>query len=285
MNQEATQKLETFYGQAGGAGHSSLVSVEEVSASKGELLVPRVKEVNLALILSDHRVSWRDSLAHRSKQVSTGTVSLCHFDEPVRLELREPANFAVVILRNEALEQAREETRPCLGAYLEAQAAIEDLTLRGLMEILHREKRDGFQNGSFFLDSAAVALASFLVGKYSITPRAERKFAGGMAPSMLRRSIEFMEANLEEGLRLREVAREVGLSASHFIRSFRESTGKTPHQFLLHLRVQRAQILMRNRRACLTEVALASGFADQHHMARTFRRITRMTPSSYRRTL
>jgi AraC family transcriptional regulator len=35
----------------------------------------------------------------------------------------------------------------------------------------------------------------------------------------------------------------------------------------------------------LTEVALASGFADQHHLARVFRRITSMTPSAYRRSL
>jgi AraC family transcriptional regulator len=285
MNQAATQKLEVFYGQSVAAGRSALLDMEEISAGKGELLIPAVKEVNLALMLSDYRASWRDSLGLRSKRFSAGIVSLCHFNQPVRFELEDPVDFAVVVLRNQALEQAREETRQCLGADLQAQPLIEDPTLRGLMEILHREKHDGLQNGSFFLDSLAVALASLLVRKYSNTPRAERKFAGGMAPSMLRRSIDFMEAHLEGDLRLSDVAREVGLSASHFIRSFRESTGKTPHQFLLHRRVERARSLMRDRRAPLTEVALASGFADQHHMARIFRRITRMTPSSYRRLL
>jgi AraC family transcriptional regulator len=102
---------------------------------------------------------------------------------------------------------------------------------------------------------------------------------------MLRRSVEFMQAHLEGDLRLSDIACEVGLSGSHFLRSFRESTGKTPHQFLLHLRVERAQTLMRDRRASLTEVALASGFADRHHLARVFRRITRVTPSSYRHSL
>jgi AraC family transcriptional regulator len=42
---------------------------------------------------------------------------------------------------------------------------------------------------------------------------------------------------------------------------------------------------MRNHRTPLAEVALASGFADQHHMARVFRRVTSVTPSSYRRSL
>jgi AraC family transcriptional regulator len=49
--------------------------------------------------------------------------------------------------------------------------------------------------------------------------------------------------------------------------------------------VERAKTLIRDYRTSLTEVALASGFADQHHLARVFRRITGVTPSSYRRSL
>jgi AraC family transcriptional regulator len=75
-----------------------------------------------------------------------------------------------------------------------------------------------------------------------------------------------------------------GLSTSQFIRSFRESTGKTPYQFLLERRVQRAQTLMRDPRASLTEIAISSGFADQHHLARVFRHITGITPTTYRRS-
>jgi AraC family transcriptional regulator len=94
-----------------------------------------------------------------------------------------------------------------------------------------------------------------------------------------------MEARLEGDLRLDELACEAGLSTSHFIRSFRQSTGKTPYQFLLEWRVQRAQTLLRNRHASLTEVAKSSGFANQHHMARIFRSVTGTTPSAYRRLL
>jgi AraC family transcriptional regulator len=94
-----------------------------------------------------------------------------------------------------------------------------------------------------------------------------------------------MDARLEGGLRLDELAREAGLSTSHFIRSFRETTGKTPYQFLLNRRVQRAQILMRDPRTSLTEVAKSSGFANQHHMARMFRCVTGMTPSAYRQSV
>ncbi len=116
-------------------------------------------------------------------------------------------------------------------------------------------------------------------------PPIEGSSIGGMAPSILRRCIEFMEAHLEGDVRLSELAGETGISASHLVRSFRQSTGQTPYQFVLHRRVERAQTLMRDHYASLTEVALASGFADQHHLARVFRRITGLTPSSYRRSL
>jgi AraC family transcriptional regulator len=63
---------------------------------------------------------------------------------------------------------------------------------------------------------------------------------------------EVMEARLEEDLRLDELAREAGLSTLHFIRSSRESTGKTPYQFLLGQRVEGELTLMRDHGASLT---------------------------------
>jgi AraC family transcriptional regulator len=97
--------------------------------------------------------------------------------------------------------------------------------------------------------------------------------------------MDLMEGHLDRDIRLNELACEAGLSSSHFIRSFRRSTGKSPYQFLLHRRVERAKLLMRDDRVSLTEVALASGFADQHHLARVFGRVTGETPSSYRRSV
>lgn len=285
MNQETTQKIEKFFRQPSTTGFSSLIDIEELSATKGELLIPAVKEVNLALLLTNHTASWRDSLGIQSKRVSAGMVALCHFGVSVKLELSDRVDCAVVLLRNEALEQVREETRDCLGAELQARPALEDPTLRNLMQILHREKLDGFQNGPFFLDGVATALASYLVRQYSISPRIERKFMGGMSPSTLRRCIEFMDSRLDGTLRLNELARKAGLSASHFVRSFRQSTGKTPYQYLLLRRVDRAGMAMRDCRVSLAEVALISGFADQHHLARVFRRVTGLTPSNYRRSL
>jgi AraC family transcriptional regulator len=260
------------------------VDVVEASATKGEWIVPAVKEVSLGLALTSFSATWRGSQGVRSEAVAAGTIAICEFDQPRRFEMRDGAEFAIVLMRNEVLEQALQGNRRG-RAELQDRDVLEDLTLRNMMEILLREKRGNFQSGSLFLDSVVSALANYLLRHYSAAPTIEGNAAGGMTPVTLRRCIEFIDAHVEGDLRLRDLAREAGISASHFIRSFRETTGKTPHQFLLHRRVERAQNLIRDGHTSLTEVGLASGFADQHHLARVFRRITGVTPSSYRRSL
>jgi AraC family transcriptional regulator len=232
-------------------GRMPLLEIVEAAPARGEWFVPAVKEVSLALALSDFSASWRGSRGFRSETISTGTVAICEFDRARNFEMRDAASLAVVLLRNEALEQVRGD-----GRYgqteLQTHDVLQDSTLMQLMKVLVRERRDAFPSGALFLDSVATALASYLVNHYSTMPVAEQSSAGGLAPSVLRRCLEFIEAHLEKDVRLNELAGEAGLSASHFLRSFRQSTGKTPYQFVLHRRVERAQVLMRDHRTSLT---------------------------------
>jgi len=260
------------------------VDVAEVAAPRGNWILPAVNEVRLGLILSDYSATWHRSRGLLSLNVSAGSLSICEFNQPRRMEMRNPANVALVLLRNEILEQALQDSRQS-RVELQERHGLQDQTMRQLMEILRDEKRREFQNGAFFLDSIAAALASHLIRRYSANAPVITNSVGGMAPSALRRCIALMDARLGSDLRLDELAREAGLSTSHFIRSFRESTGKTPYQFLLDRRVQRAQTLMRNPRCSLTEVARSTGFANQHHMARVFRSVTGITPSAWRGSL
>ncbi|WP_213803502.1 AraC family transcriptional regulator [Granulicella sp. dw_53] len=285
MNQKFGLKPSSLSGALETLERSNLVDVVEFAAPKGEMEIPAINGVSLALSLSD--VSWEDSPDRRAQDAGSGSVSLCPFNRARNFRIGGAAEFAVVVLRNETVDQVKQETQPNREIELQAHDLLEDSMLRRLMKLLIHEKRKGFPSGLLFLDGIATALASYLVRNYSLTrPFAvEKSLSGGMPPSMLRRCIEFMDAHFERDLRLSELAQETKVSTSHLIRSFRQSTGKTPYQFLLHRRVERAKVLMRDPRSSLTEVGLASGFADQHHLARVFRRVTGVTPSSYRRSL
>ena len=260
------------------------VDVVELSPTNGQLIVPAMKEVSVALALTNSSAKWQDSSGLPVKEVTAGAVSICRLNETRHFEMEDSAKFAVIQLQDEVFEPVRQEIRH-RQVDLQAHDILHDSTLRRFLKILLREKRSAFQSGVLFLDSIAIAMASYLVRHYSVASSTDKGFTGGMTPSVLRRCIEFMETHLERDLQLSELAREAGISTSHFIRSFRQSTGKTPHQYLIRRRIERAKTVMNDERVSLTEVALASGFADQHHLSRIFRRITGMTPSTYRRAL
>jgi AraC family transcriptional regulator len=261
-----------------------LVEVVKASATEGEWATPAVKKVSVALALSDFSAKWRGPRGLRSEHISTGTVAICGFDHSQQFEMRNAAEFGIVMMSNEVLEQVGQETG-CVRPELQTHDVLKDSTLRHLIEVLLNEKQASFRSGLFFLDSVTTTLASYLLRHYSAASEVLKNSSGGLAPSVLRRSIEFIQTHLEGNLRLSDLANEAKISSSHFIRGFRQSTGKTPYQYLLHQRIERARSLMRDLGTPLTQVALASGFADQHHLARVFRRITGVTPSSYRRSL
>lgn len=268
------------------AGTLSTPSVEimESAAPKGEWTAPAAREISVAMALSDFSARWRGVEGLQSHAVAAGTISICELNQSRTLDLRNDTRFGIVLLQQKALDRIGQESGFIIPE-LQVRETIDDPILRSLVEILLHEKNEGFQNGALFRDSVGTAFASHLLHHYSVRLPSRQNLVGGMAPSVLRRCKDLIEANIEGDIQLGDLAKEAGMSSSHFIRSFRQSTGQTPYQFLLHQRVKRAQFLMRDPLASLTEVALASGFADQHHLARVFRRIAGMTPSSYRRSL
>jgi transcriptional regulator GlxA family with amidase domain len=68
----------------------------------------------------------------------------------------------------------------------------------------------------------------------------------------------------------------------HFARAFKQSEGITPHGYLLERRVERAQKLLTTTNLSRSEIAHASGFADQSHLAPHFRSRVGVSPSTFR---
>jgi AraC family transcriptional regulator len=87
----------------------------------------------------------------------------------------------------------------------------------------------------------------------------------------------------EDELTLDEMAESAGLSPAHFSQMFRQSTGQSPHQFVVRQRIERAQEMLRAAEARVLEVAVACGFKTrQQHFARVFRKMCGCSPTEYR---
>ena len=89
-----------------------------------------------------------------------------------------------------------------------------------------------------------------------------------------------LESSPEKKISIDEMAQLAFISKYHFIRSFKQEVGLTPHQFQLQNRIRKAQRLL-HKADRVTDVALSAGFCDQSHFIRQFERIVRLTPSKY----
>ncbi|HLZ77213.1 helix-turn-helix transcriptional regulator [Phenylobacterium sp.] len=161
-------------------------------------------------------------------------------------------------------------------------AGFRDETVRNLGLSLLPALRAPERANRLFTDHVALALAAHAMHAYGGQPCA-RRIRGGLAPWQEKRAKDMILGDLAGGTSLEAIAAACGLSVSHFARSFRQVTGLAPHAWLLKARVQRAMALLRRPDETLTEVALASGFADHSHFTKVFTRHTGVSPSVWRR--
>lgn len=101
----------------------------------------------------------------------------------------------------------------------------------------------------------------------------------------LRLTRDYIEAHLEQPVRVAAIADQLGVSAAHFARAFRNATGEPPHRYLLRRRAERARSLLSKGRQALADIAFESGFANQAHLTSVFSQLFGITPGTYRRHL
>ena len=107
-----------------------------------------------------------------------------------------------------------------------------------------------------------------------------------IAPAALARvtgSVRQIDADPAGDLTLVSLAREAGLSPYHYLRTFENLTGVTPHQYLLRTRLRAAATRLLTERARVLDVALDAGFGDVSNFNRAFRREFGTAPTAYRR--
>jgi AraC-like DNA-binding protein len=138
------------------------------------------------------------------------------------------------------------------------------------------------QVNDLFFDHFVLMLCGRLANTYSSAKAAPRTYRGGLAPWQARRARELLDQHLSGDLRLARLARECGLSASHFARSFRRSFGSSVHRYLILQRVETAKALLLSSSCSLLEIALQSGFADQPAFSRTFSAVVGTPPGKWR---
>jgi AraC-like DNA-binding protein len=104
-----------------------------------------------------------------------------------------------------------------------------------------------------------------------------------LAPWQMNRVTSFIDSNLANTIRLRDLAAVTHLSRTHFSRAFRSMIGESPYAYVMRRRIDWAQEIMLRTDAPLAQIALDCGLADQAHFTRLFRRIVGASPGAWRR--
>ena len=245
--------------------------------------------VNLVPIEKD---LWSDGLPVRSEPLAAGALVFHDLRLCPSANFKTPFHTINFFLPRTALHEIADRAH---GTSIETLhftpgRGYNDETGRGLAQTLLPLFKEPKQASQLFVDSVITAFAIHIAQTFGGMRIVSRPSTGGLAPWQERRAKDMLSADLHGQTPIADLAAECRLSVAHFSRSFRQSTGLAPHQWLLRRRVEIAKSMLAQKadtqaRIPLADVGLACGFADQSHFTRVFTSMVGVSPGLWRREL
>ncbi len=159
--------------------------------------------------------------------------------------------------------------------------SIYDPKLVQLSQWLADEINGNGTRGKLYIESLSNLLALHLLEIFA-RPSKQLYVSRKLSDQQLSRTIEYMHAHYNQDISLEELAAVVNLSQTHLVRTFKQTTGLSPYQYFIHLRIEKAKMLIMSNEFTIGEIAAILGFTDQSHMNRHFKRITGLSPKEYK---
>lgn len=182
----------------------------------------------------------------------------------------------------DVLRQMGEEVfgRPVSLPFFTA-GVIEDPDLAGLIRQAHSQLSDP-RTARLEKETLWLTMVSRLIVRHTYDPPTLGR--AGREEASIRRVIDFLDAHFAQDLSVGALAAVACLSPYHFIRVFARQTGLTPHAWLMQLRARKAKALL-DQGLPIADVAAQTGFSDQSHLTKTFKRILGYTPGQLRNSV
>jgi len=228
-------------------------------------------------------MDWHTSGRYGHQVTGAGNLILLPPGTRDKLLFYGPSRRIVVSIDPLLIKEAADHMELAGMPDFEIDWLFKDEQLRLLITEMEREMSTGWALGSLYGESLSSALVISLIKKYAKTflPRCESK--GGLSRPRLRLVLSYIEEHMDHDIRLRDLANIAGLSEYHFARSFRQTTGSTPHQHLTSIRISRAKSLLLRPHWTVFQVAEAVGFSDPGRFTKVFRTNTGLSPAKWRR--
>ncbi|MFD7439234.1 helix-turn-helix domain-containing protein [Streptomyces sp. NPDC059861] len=217
--------------------------------------------------------------AARSRTVPAGGLFLQPVGRELSVELGGPLETVHAYLTDQALREAN-EGRP---VQLSEELGSTDPLAEQLMIALDVAVRRWEPSARTYVDHLTGMLAAQLARRHAARPAKRGPVRSGLSDRQLTAVRDLIGERLAEPLPIADLATAASLSVSQFTRQFRASTGQSPHQYVLRLRLEHASRLLRTGSAPIGQVAIACGFSHQEHLTRVMRARLGTTPAVVRR--
>ncbi|UBF26827.1 AraC family transcriptional regulator [Kovacikia minuta CCNUW1] len=155
----------------------------------------------------------------------------------------------------------------------------QDSQIRAIADLFQAEFDAGGIGESLYAESLIQVLMIHLLRHYCVfqpkpQPRPER-----VSDQRFQGVLDYIHSYLDQPLNLAELAAIADLSQYHFCRSFKQSFGMAPYQYVLQQRMKKAKELLQQRKYTVAEISSLVGCTDQSRFAKHFKRQFGVTPS------
>ena len=139
---------------------------------------------------------------------------------------------------------------------------------------LYREFKNWEKGSDLLAEGIILEMLAYAVKKQGCSEKAQ--------PAWLSRVAEKLRAEFTDNFTAEELALEAGVHPVHLASVFRQFYQESIGQYVQKLRIDHASKLLQSKKVSLSEIAYASGFTDQSHFTRIFKRYFGMTPGKFR---
>lgn len=237
------------------------------------LLIPLSRVRGIELTLSECR---------QREQMTNGGIIITPANVSHSAVLKEGAEFIVLDLEPTFVARSAHELVEPDDVEVVPHFARADPLIYQIGLTLKTELTSDESVSRFYAESLFTALSAHLLRKYSKRQHRIREYEDGLPTYKLNQALEYINAHLDQEIKLADLAKLLGMSQYYFCRLFKQSMGISPYQYLIQQRVEQAKQLLKQKGVAIADIALECGFSSQSHLSEHFRKLTGSTPKAYR---
>jgi len=205
-------------------------------------------------------------------------------NKPFTHEVNESCCFIILAIDLNTMLQSFTEKLPSEKIDFLRDYNVNDEVLENLINLFYLEVISNGNNGEIYLQTLLKLFSNYFIKNYSnissLTDRENNILS--IEESKLQLVYDFINTNINTKIRIEDLSDLLNLTKFQFLNRFRYTTGITPYQYILKVKMEKAEQLLTKTSLPLTRIAYDLGFSDQSHFNKCFKRFFGYTPGKLR---